>query len=452
MTVPRTVCLGFLGVIAVGTLLLLLPFSTLEAGWDLSVNPLFTATSAVCVTGLSVVDVSHYYSGIGQFIIMFLAQVGGLGYMTATTFLILILGQRFRLREKIAIQKTLDAPGINGSKQLILSIISLTALFELTGTFLLMVQFVPEFGWQQGIWFSLFHSISAFNNAGFSLFSDSLVGYAQSPYLIGVISILIIAGGIGYQATMEGFLVLRDIFGRLRAKNLTNPPGRFWVSLNFKVATTTTWVLLVGGTLAFFATEFGNADTLGELNFGQKLLSAWFQSVTTRTAGFNSIDIGEMTTAGLFITIALMFIGASPGGTGGGVKTTTIRILAGCTAAVLRGKEEVICFDRRLPTDVILKAVGVVFGSLMTVIIVTILLSWTEPDLPFIGLFFEAVSAFATVGLSANLTTSLSLMSKLIIIVTMYVGRVGVLLMMSAILGDPEPSQIRYPEDELLVG
>lgn len=444
MTVPRTVCLGFFALASVGSVLLSLPIASASGQWSQPINAIFIATSAVCVTGLATVDVSTHYSGFGQLIVLLLAQIGGLGYMTANTFLLLLLGQRFRLREKVALQQAMDLPGIEGAKQLIQSIIGLTLLFELTGTFLLMLQFVPEFGLSKGVWYALFHSISAFNNAGFSLFSDSLVGYAHSPLVVGVISLLIISGGIGYKVIMEGFLVIRD--------SLRKGPGRFWVSLNFKVVTTTTLLLLLGGMLAFLFSEFSNPETLGGEPFGQKLLLAWFQSVTTRTAGFNSIDQGAMTTAGLFITIAFMFVGASPGGTGGGVKTTTMRVLAGCTSAVLQQKDEVICFDRRLPNDLIFKAVGVVFGSLVSVIVCTIFLSWFDPEMPFIDLFFEAVSAYATVGISTGITGSLSVLSKLVIILTMFAGRVGILLLVTALLGDPKPSRIRYPEDDLLVG
>ncbi len=456
MGVPRTICLGFLAMITVGTLLLVLPLSVADPlsavnapeeynlllAWVIA---LFTATSAVCVTGLSVVDVSQYYNGFGQLIVLLLAQIGGLGYMTATTFLILLLGRRFCLKDKIAIQQTMDTPGMAGAKQLIQSIISLTLIFELTGAFLLMLAWVPEMGLGKGIWFSIFHSVSAFNNAGFSLFPDSLVGYAQSPVVMFAISLMIIAGGIGYQVIMEGFLALREF--------LKKGPGKFWVSLQFKVVTSSSLVLLIGGAIAFLITEYNNPNTLGaEVAFWPKLMLAWFQSVTTRTAGFNSLDIGKMTTAGLFLTIAFMFVGASPGGTGGGVKTTTMRVLVDCTRAVLRGKQEVVCYNRRLPTELILKAVAVVFGSMMSVILCTVLLSWAEPTIPFIELFFEAVSAYATVGISTGITGILSLPSKLLVILTMYAGRVGILLLISALISESKPSSIRYPEDDLLVG
>lgn len=444
MTVARTICLGFLAVILMGALALLLPASVTTGQWSDPVTALYMSTSAVCVTGLAVVDVGKYYSGFGEFMLALLAQVGGLGYMTATTFLLLLLGKKFKLKDKIALQQSFDAPGLAGMRQLLISVLAVTALFELTGAFLLMFQFVPEFGWSQGIWFSLFHSVSAFNNAGFGLLSDNFSSYVGSPLVNLTITLLIVFGGIGYQVIMEAFLTLRD---RLR-----KVPGRFCPSLHFKVVTTTTLILLIGGTVLFLFTEMNNPQTMGTLPWGTKILAAWFQSVTTRTAGFNTINIGGMTTAGLFITIAWMFMGASPGGTGGGVKTTTMRVLFDCMRAALAGEEEVICYNRRLPTSLMLKAVGVVFGSMITVILATILMSLTDSTLDFLPLFFEATSAFGTVGLSMGISAQLSVAGKLITVLTMYIGRVGVLLLMSALLGDPEPSAIRYPEDNLLVG
>ncbi|TAF08089.1 MAG: ATPase, partial [Nostocales cyanobacterium] len=220
----------------------------------------------------------------------------------------------------------------------------------------------------------------------------------------------------------------------------------------FKVATSTTILLLVLGTIAFLCIEIRNPQTFGNFNFQDQLLLAWFQSVTPRTAGFNTIDIGKMTDAGLFITIALMFIGASPGGTGGGIKTTTLRVLTSCTKAILQGKEEVLLYDRKIAISLVLKAIGVVIGSLATVIIATTLISLTDPKLEFIQILFEVVSAFGTVGLSTGITGSVSVSAKLILIITMYIGRVGVLLLMSAVLGDPRPSRVHYPEENLLVG
>ncbi|WP_061546019.1 TrkH family potassium uptake protein [Cylindrospermopsis raciborskii] len=444
MTVARTICLGFMAVILCGTILLMMPFSTSNGTWNDPIVALFTSTSAVCVTGLSVLDPGTYFSFWGQLVILLLVQIGGLGYMTTTTFLILLIGKRFDLRQKVAIQQALDRPGMSGSSQIIRSIIATTIIFEITGIFLLLPAFVPDHGWSYGMWLAIFHSINSFNNAGFSLFKDNLIGYQTSLLVVFTVTGLIIFGGIGYQVILDMYLWLRD---RLKRKTT------FMVfSLDFKVAVSTTLLLLVVGTVAFFLIEIRNPETFGKFRFSDQLLLAWFQSVTPRTAGFNTIDIGKMSDAGLFITIALMFIGASPGGTGGGIKTTTLRVLTSCTKAILQGKEEVWLYERKIAINLILKAIGVVFGSLATVLSATVLISLTDPKLEFIQILFEVVSAFGTVGLSTGITGSISTAAKIVIIVTMYIGRVGVLLSMSAILGDPRPSRVHYPEGNLLVG
>ena len=444
MTVARTICLGFMAVILCGTILLMMPFSTSNGTWNDPIVALFTSTSAVCVTGLSVVDPGTYFSFWGQLLILLLVQIGGLGYMTTTTFLILLIGKRFDLRQKVAIQQALDRPGMSGSSQIIRSIIATTIIFEITGIFLLLPAFVPDHGWSYGMWLAIFHSVNSFNNAGFSLFKDNLIGYQTSLLVVFTVTGLIIFGGIGYQVILDMYLWLRD---RLKRKTT------FMVfSLDFKVAVSTTLLLLMVGTVAFFIIEIRNPETFGKFRFSDQLLLAWFQSVTPRTAGFNTIDIGKMSDAGLFITIALMFIGASPGGTGGGIKTTTLRVLSSCTKAILQGKEEVWLYERRIAITLILKAIGVVFGSLATVLSATVLISLTDPKLEFIQILFEVVSAFGTVGLSTGITGSISTTAKIVIIVTMYIGRVGVLLSMSAILGDPRPSRVHYPEGNLLVG
>lgn len=444
MTVPRTICLGFLAVIIVGTLLLMLPWATVEGTWGHFVTALFTATSAVCVTGLIVEDTGSYFTVFGQCLILLMVQIGGLGYMTANTFLLLLLGRRLGLRDKLAIQQSLDKQGLSGVGQLVKSIIAVTLIFELTGAFAMMPLFASDFSWGETIWLSVFHSISAFNNAGFSLFPDSFVRYATSLPMNLILSLLIIAGGIGYQVIMETFIWLRD--------RLSGSTERDVFPLNFKVVVSTTIFLLVLGTIAFFLVESHNAAAIDTFSVPERLLVAWFASVTARTAGFNTIDYGQMTSAGLFITIALMFVGASPGGTGSGVKTTTVRVLYACTKAVLQGKEEVLCYRRRIPYSLVLKAVGVVFGSGATVIVVTTLISFTNPAIDFIDTLFESVSAFATVGLSTGITATLSVAAKLIIIAAMYIGRIGILVLMAAMLGNPTPSAVRYPEENLLVG
>jgi trk system potassium uptake protein len=466
MTVARTVCLGFAAVILTGATLLAFPISVADGYWESALKSfhvgLFTSTSAVCVTGLSVVDVGKHFTVFGQIIVALLAQVGGLGYMTATTVLLLLLRKKLGLRDKIAIQQSLDVTGLSGLPALVKSVIATTLLFETLGALLMFPTFADQSFFpsdralwptflQQGdptplkaLWLSIFYSVSAFNNAGFGLFTDNLMSYVKSVPVSLVISGLIVFGGIGYQVIMEGFAWLRDRWRGSHCKVV--------FSLNFKIAVSTTIFLLALGTLAFMLTEFTNPATLGKLDWGHKLLAAWFQSVTPRTAGFNTIDISKMSVTGLVITMFLMFVGASPGGTGGGIKTTTFRVLSGCTATVLQGKEEVLCFQRQIPLALILKAIAVALGSALTVVFSTILLTLSDPNQDFIHLIYEAISAFGTVGLSAVGTANLSIPGQLVLVPTMYIGRVGILLLMSAILGDPKPTFVKYPEENLLVG
>ena len=446
MTIARTICLGFIAVILVGTLLLLFPFTTADGNWNHPITALFTATSAVCVTGLAVVDTGTHFSFWGQLIILLLIQVGGLGYMTTNTFLLFLIRKKFDFRQKVAIQESFDRPFLQGSQNLLLSIISTTIIFELTGFFLLIPLFSDE---DNFLWLALFHSVSAWNNAGFSLFSNSLMNYQDSLITNTVIPILIVFGGLGYQAIFEMFVWLRQQFNE---KILNKNTATFNLSLNSKIVTNTTIILVILGTFAFFFTDFSNQTVFGDLSLKQRVLGAWFQSVTTRTAGFNTVDISAMTDAGLFITIAFMVIGASPSGTGGGLKTTTLRILINSTISTLQGKTNVIIYQRRVPVNLILKALGVLCASVTLLTIVTALIAITDPELSFIQILFEVCSAFATVGLSTGITGNLSALGKLIIVATMYIGRVGILIVINTLVRQSRPSAIQYPEENLLVG
>lgn len=423
----------------------MLPFSVATGTWNDPLVALFTSTSAVCVTGLIVVDTGTAFSNFGQCVILLLIQIGGLGYMTLSTFLMLLIGRRFDLAQKFAIKESFDQPYNQGTRTLIRSIIATTLIGELTGIFLLYIRFGQDFGAKSGLWLSIFHSISAWNNAGFSLFSNSLMGYHNSWIINLVIPALVIFGGIGYEVIIEFYLWLQH-----RRKRKVR---QFSFSLNFTVVTQTTLWLLGLGAIAFLFVEWANISTLAPMdNVTDKVLSAWFQSMTTRTAGFNSIDIGKMTTAGLFVTMGLMFIGASPSGTGGGIKTTTLSILAHCTFSVLRGRNYVTIRRREIPNGTVLKAIAVVFGSATVITIATAVISIDNPDINLIDVLFEVISAFATVGLSTGITASLSTGGKIAIICTMYCGRVGILLLMSALLGDATPQRLNYPEENLLVG
>lgn len=444
MTVSRTICLGFLAVITVGSILLMMPFSTSSGTWNDPIVALFTATSAVSVTGLSVVDIGTYFSFWGQLLILVLLQFGALGYMTATTGLLLLLGRKFGLQDKIALQKSLENPGMQGILQLVRSIVTTTLIFEILGFFLILPVFMPDYGWKQGIWLAIFYSINSWTNASFSLFKNGLISYQSSVLLNLAIAFLVIFGGIGYQVISEMYMWMHNRIIRKPEKNV--------FSLNFKVVTSTTLVLLIFGTVAFLLSEFENSATVGILSLSDKLMVAGFFSLSTRTAGFNTIDISQLNPASLFIGIALMFIGGSPGSMAGGIKTTTFTILTNCTKAILQGKEQVLMYQRQIPISLILKAVSVAVGSLGAVILATTLIALTDLELSFLQILFEVVSAFATVGLSTGITAILSAPAKLILVVTMYIGRVGVLLFMSAIIGNSPPSSVEYPEENLLVG
>jgi trk system potassium uptake protein TrkH len=448
MTIARTICLGFIAVILAGTFLLTLPFSSANGIWINPLVALFTSTSAVCVTGLAVVDTGTFFSFWGQLIIALLIQIGGLGYMTTTTFLMLLLGRKFDVSQKLAIQESFDRPFLQGSRSLIQSIIATTLIFELTAAFLMIPIFLQKFDFRTSVWLALFHSISAWNNAGFGLLKDNLISYQSSIIINLAITGLIIFGGIGYQVIIEIYVWLITRF-KQKQKG-------FVFSLNFKVAVSTTIFLLIVGTLAMWLAELQNPATLAPLSFKDQFLTAWFQSVTTRTAGFNTIDITKMSSEGWLLMMPLMFIGASPSGTGGGIKTTTTRIIANCTRSVLRGHEEVVLYKRTVPNPLILKSITVILGSVLAMLLGVVAIAFLEPEagkgFNIIQIIFEVISAFCTVGLSTGITATISSLSQLVLVLMMYLGRVGVILFMAAIVGDPKPSSINYPEENLLVG
>lgn len=449
LTPPQTICLGFVATIVVGALLLLLPWSTASGEWNSWLTALFTSTSAVCMTGLAVVDTGEHFSLFGQVVLLALIQVGGLGYMTATSFLLLIVGRRVSLRNRMSMQEAVGAAlGDSSALQLVTAIIGMTAVFESLGALLLAQTWVPEMGWRRGLWTSIFHSVSAFNNAGFSLFSDSLEQFQRSPITVLTISALILLGAAGFSVIFELYEWARRVWMGDRTVQREN------FSLNFKVAISTTLLLLIGGMIFFFGAEWNNPSTFQSLSAPNRLLAAFFQSVTTRTAGFNGVSQSALRPSSIFIVIILMFIGASPGGTGGGVKTTTIGTLIGCTRSALSGKDCVTLFRRTVPEALINKAIGVLMGSVGMVAVCTTLLALIDGDrIPFLDLLFEAVSAYATVGLSTVSTADLSPLSHLVLIPTMYCGRVGILLLIGALYRDSPAGQLlKYPEETFLIG
>ena len=434
----QILALGFLLVILVGALILTLPISTTSGESTNFLDALFTATSAVCVTGLIVVDTGTYWNAFGQTVIMILIEIGGLGFMSFTTLIAIILGKKITLRERLILQDAMNTFNIQGLVKMVRYVLVFTVSVQFFGALLFSTQFVPEYGLGRGIFYSIFHSISAFCNAGFDIFGNfsSLTSYNSNVVVIMVASVLIIIGGLG-------FTVWSELYSSKSLKK---------VSLHSKMVILMTVVLVLGGTFLMFLFENNNVNTIGNMSFIDKVMNSFFASVTPRTAGFNSIPTDGMTTAGQFLTIILMFIGGSPGSTAGGIKTTTIGILIVTIVCVIQGREDAEVFKRRFSKDLLYKAFTLIFIGLSLVIVVTMLLSYTEKGASFISLFYETVSAFGTAGLTLGLTSELSNIGKVLIIFMMYLGRVGPLTVVLSITKKRKNSGIKYPEGKILIG
>lgn len=435
---------GFAVVILIGALLLNLPIATQNNESIGFLDALFTSTSAVCVTGLIVVDTATYWSTFGQVVIIMLIQVGGLGFMTITTLFALITKKKINLRERLLIQESLNQIDLSGLVRLTRYILLITFTIEGIGVLLLSTTFIPQFGVVKGIWYSVFHAISAFCNAGFDLMGSvsgqfsSLMSYVNNFTVTITISMLIILGGLG-------FPVILDIIKNRKMSKLM---------LHSKIVIVTTAILIGVGTIFIFFIEYNNPDTLGPLSFGGKVLASIFQSVTTRTAGFNSIDLAIMHQGAIFVMIILMFIGASPASTGGGIKTTTLATLILTVKCFILGKPDIEVYERRIESTTVRKAVGIFFIASSLVVIGTLLISLTEPSFTLVEAGFEVVSAIATVGLSIGGSPNLSPIGKIIIITYMFMGRVGSLTIFMALLsrGTKKNQLIKYPEGKIIVG
>ncbi|HCJ67044.1 MAG TPA: Trk family potassium uptake protein [Elusimicrobia bacterium] len=442
LTPAQVLFLGFLFLIISGGILLSLPFSSTTKKAMPFIDAFFTATSAICVTGLVIVDPGTHFSLFGQLVLLTLIQIGGLGYMMMSTLLTLLIGKRITFKDRLVIRESLQSSSFEGLVQFILFAFKITFLVELCGATLLAFRFVPQYGWLKGLYFSIFHSISAFCNAGFSLFSTNFMDYRGDWLVVLVICFLIIIGGIGY-------LVINDI--RL---------NRRWrkFSLHSKVVLITTGLLILGGTAFIYLLEIGNPEGLTYLSLKERILSSFFQAVTPRTAGFNTLNIGSLSQATLLIIIILMFVGASPGGTGGGIKTTTLVTLLNTIWAALRGKVEIQFLHRRLPKKNIDNSFLLFSIALLWVTLATLFLLFLE-KINFLNLLFEVTSAFGTVGLSTGIPgNNLSLCSvfrftsKVIIMVTMFIGRVGLLTVGTALVEENDKGKVRYAEERILIG
>ena len=436
----RAVLVGFAGLITVGTLVLVTPLASADGSPTNWVTALFTATSAACVTGLVTVDTGTHWSPFGQTVILVLIQAGGLGVMTLGSLMILLIGRRLGVRATMLTAAESRSLGPEDVRVVVVGILRMTLLIEAVTAALLTARFVIGYGEPLGaaLWDGVFHSVSAFNNAGFALRSDSLVAYAADPWVVGPVMVAVVLGGIGFPVMWE---VTRNWRRRTR---------RPW-SIHALITLWTTAALLVLGAVVLVANEWGNPRTLGALDPVGRVLAGSFHSVMARTAGFNSVDIGAMNPESLLFLDVLMFIGGGSAGTAGGVKVTTFALLGFVIYSELRGEPSVHVLRRRLAPDVQRQALTVALLSVAAVITATgLLLALGEDSLD--QVLFEVVSAFATVGLSTGITADLPAASQLVLVVLMFFGRLGPLTLGTALALRGRPRRFEYPEERAIVG
>lgn len=434
---PQILVLGFATIILVGALLLMLPISSTTGESLPFVDALFTATSATCVTGLIVVDTGTYYSTFGQVVIMLLIQTGGLGFMTVATLFSLVFKRRISLKDRLLLQEAMNQNTMEGIVRLIRKVLIYSLVIESSAALIYTIRWSFDMPFGRALYFGIFHGVSMFNNAGFDLFGhyQSLTRYVGDPIVNLVTMFLIVSGGLG-------FIVLSDLVDFRKHRKL---------SLHSKVVLTMTASLILVGALVIYVFEFTNPGTFSSLSWGEKIWASFFQSVSPRTAGANTVDLGSLRQATQFFMVILMFIGASPSSTGGGIKTTTFMILIGAVISMIRGRSDLVLFRYRLTQDRIFKAVTLTMLSLFLVIAVSMVLSTTE-SASFLSILFETTSAFGTVGLTVGLTGKLTVIGKFIISFTMFAGRLGPLTMAYA-LGPKKGKELyRHPEGKIIIG
>ncbi len=428
---------GFIGLILLGTFLLILPISNKTGQITFPIDALFTATSAVCVTGLVVVDTADYWSKFGQAVILILIQLGGFGFMTSATLFLQAFRRKIGLRERLLIKESMGLTRLGGVIRIVRRMALYTIIVEVIGVLLLYIYFSGVYPAGKAIWTSIFHSISAFNNAGFDLFGNysSLSDFYNAPLVILVIAALIILGGIS-------FVLIDDVI-----------QNRRWIrlSLDSKLILTTTVSLLALGMLIILFTEFYDPGTLGSMVLNDKLLNAFFLSVTARTAGFSTFNLASLTDYALLFLIFLMFIGGASGSTAGGIKVNTLGLLVATIWSQLRGKEHAGIFGREFHVQQVYRALAIIMISIGLIGLVLFILTITE-KYDFLSLFFETVSAFGTVGLTTGITPGLSLIGHIMIILTMFTGRLGPLALALALTQTQKPATYQYPEESIRIG
>lgn len=435
----QILALGFIVIILAGALILSLPISSRSGQYTNFLDSLFTATSSVCVTGLITLDTGTYWNTFGQSVILVLIEIGGLGFMSLTTFIYIIIGKKITLRDRMIVQEAINVFDIQGIVRMVKGILLFTLTVQGIGAIMLSFIFIPDYGVSKGIFYSIFHSVSAFCNAGFDLIGNfnSITGYNTNTLFMLVISALVIIGGLGFSTI----------------SNIYQTRSRKRLSVNSKLVITTTITLLAIGTIAFFFLEYNNPETLGNMSFKNKLLNAFFSSVTPRTAGFNSISTSGMTDSSKILTIMLMFIGGSPGSTAGGIKTTTIGLIILTIICVIKGRDDTEAFGRRFSKEIVYKAFTLFAIAIGIVFVVTFILVIAEQGEDFIDLLYEATSAFGTAGITTGVTQRLDIIGKIVIIISMYIGRVGPLTIIFALTKKKKRKiSYKYPEGKLLIG
>ncbi|WP_456398982.1 TrkH family potassium uptake protein [Mesoaciditoga sp.] len=426
--------LTFAALIFTGTLLLMLPFSTTHG--IKPVDALFTSTSAACVTGLIVVDTPHAFTLFGQLVILILIQIGGLGIMTLTTFFAMLSGRRITLRNRILVANTLNVDRYGGILRLITLVIKYTFMIESTGAMIMFFRFYQDFPnkpWY-ALWQSIFHSVSAFCNAGFSLFSNNLEGFTSDPLINITIMALIVLGGIGFAVIWE-IEIVKFKWSRM--------------SLNTKLVLSTTFFLIVSGFLILLALNY--AYLKKRMGFGEISWISIFQAVTPRTAGFDTYPISHLSTPAQLVIIMLMFIGGSPGSTAGGIKTTTFAAILLKTVGFFRGKDEMTFLGKNISHASFRKSVAVLSLSLLAVFTGIFLLGVTDPFLPFKDEVFEVFSAFGTVGLDLGISSVLSFWGKIVVVLLMYAGRMGIVTIVAAFI-KKRNILYNYPSEDVIIG
>ncbi len=444
----RMLVISFLTLITAGTLLLTFPAATADGRGADIITALFTATSATCVTGLIVQDTGTYFSRFGQLVILSLIQLGGLGIMTFYTSIVVLLGQRMGLQERRTMQEIIEETRDIDIARMVRYVLLFTLLVEGVGMLILFLRWVFVLGTaDQALYYAIFHSISAFCNAGFSLFSDSFIRFQSDLCINLCIITLIILGGLGFPVVNE--IINRQNLRRLLRTFRQLSTGSKHLTIHSRLVLITTAFLITGGTILFFFLEYDN--TLHNLPLSTKLLASLFQSVTARTAGFNTVPLSNLHGVTIFLWMILMFIGASPGGTGGGIKTSTIAVLFLAIRSRIRGEEEIVYSRRTIPKDVVYRAMAIIALSLGAIALTYAGLLFFENQ-RFEFLLFEAVSAFGTVGLSIGITPELNVIGKLLIIILMFIGRTGPLTLTLAMTAANKRSMITHPTARIIVG